>query len=360
MNIPVVNLKLVNHKAGAWLLYTLGGWLFGLAAIPAFAQQVPAITALTAPWPEIVKVEGIEIVHVRKDVYMLVGGGANVTVQIGDTGVTLVDAGSEGQADKIAAAVRHLTRKPMRYLVNTSADADKVGGNAGIVKAAGGPNGLVGAAAGRPPNAGILTIAHGNASDRMIAGGPGLPALTGDAVPLSSFFTPKKSFYANGEAVEVRLQPHAHTDGDVFVFFRGSDVVSAGDIFRTDSYPVIDAANGGTIQGEIDALNALVDLAIPERNQMGGTRVVPGHGRVCNQTDVVEYRDMVTIIRDRIRDLAKKDKTLEQVKAAQPTLEYDGLYASSDAVRDRFIETIYNQINQTNQINQQPNNGKQK
>ncbi len=321
-----------------------------LATLPAFGQQAPTITALTAEWPEIVKVEGIEIVHVRKDIYMLVGGGANVTVQIGDTGVMLVDAGSDGQAEKIAAAVRHLTRKPLRYLVNTSADADKVGGNGGIVQAAGGPNGLVGASEGHPANAGILTIAHGNALNHMLAGGPGQPALTGDAVPLSTFLTAKKSFYANGEPVEVRLEPRAHTDGDVIVFFRGSDVVSAGDILRTDSYPVIDAADGGTIQGEIDALNALVDIAIPERNQMGGTRVIPGHGRICNQTDVVEYRDMVTIIRDRIRDMVKKVRTLEQVKAAQPTLEYDGLYATSDLARDQFIETIFNQLS----------NGKQK
>jgi cyclase len=331
MNIPAANLR--------WLIF-----LVALAAIPAFGQQVPAITALTAEWPEIVKVDGIEILHVRKDMYMLVGGGANVTVQIGDAGVMLVDAGSTGQAEKIVAAIRHLTRKPLRFLVNTSADADKIGGNAGIVHAAGGPNGLVGAAAGNPPNAGILTIAQGNAVDRMMAGGSGLPPLTGDALPLSSFFTAKKNFYANGEPVEVRFQPHAHTDGDVFVFFRGSDVVSAGDIFRTDSYPVIDAAEGGTIQGEIDALNALVDIAIPERNQMGGTRVVPGHGRICNQTDVVEYRDMVTIIRDRIRDMVRKDMTLEQVKAAHPTLEYDGLYAADDRTRDLFIETIYNEL----------------
>lgn len=336
MNMPAVKLRSVVL-------------LLALAAIPAFGQQAPSITALTAEWPEIVKVEGIEILHVRKDIYMLVGGGANVTVQIGDAGVMLVDAGSDGQAEKIAAAIRHISRKPLRYLVNTSADADKVGGNAGIVRAAGGPNGLVGAAEGHAANAGILTIAHGNAVNRMMTGGPGLPALTGDAVPLSSFFTPKKSFYANGEPVEVRLQPHAHTDGDVFVFFRGSDVVSAGDIFRTDSYPVIDAANGGSIQGEIDALNALVDIAIPERNQMGGTRVIPGHGHICNQTDVVEYRDMVTIIRDRVRDMVKKDQTVEEVKAARPTLEYDGLYSTSDLARDMFLETIYKELSKGKQ-----------
>ena len=178
----------------------------------------------------------------------------------------------------------------------------------------------------------------------MTAGVPGLPPLTGDAVPVTSFFTARKDFYANGEPVQVLFQPHAHTDGDVIVFFRGSDVVSAGDLFRTDSYPVIDAARGGTIQGEIAALNSIIDITIPERNQMGGTRVIPGHGRICNETDVVDYRDMLTIIRDRVRDMVKKNMTVEQVKAAHPTLEYDGIYATKDLTGDSLIEVIYNEF----------------
>jgi glyoxylase-like metal-dependent hydrolase (beta-lactamase superfamily II) len=260
----------------------------------------------------------------------------------------LVDAGSMGQGEKIGAAVRHLTRRPLRYLVNTNADADHIGGNAEIVKAAGGPNGVVAGASGRPANVGIMTIAHEKAVDRMTAGSPALPSLQGDAVPVSTFFTARKDFYANGEPVQVFYEPKSHTDGDVIVFFRGSDVVSAGDIFRTDSYPVIDAARGGTIEGEINALNMILDITIPERNQMGGTRVIPGHGRICNESDVLEYRDMLVIIRDRMRNMLKKNMTLDQIKSARPTLEYDGLYSTTEVSGDKFIEVVFNDLTKKN------------
>jgi glyoxylase-like metal-dependent hydrolase (beta-lactamase superfamily II) len=138
----------------------------------------------------------------------------------------------------------------------------------------------------------------------------------------------------------------AHTDGDVMVFFRRADVLSSGDVFVTASYPVIDASRGGSVQGEIDALNAIIDLTVPERNQMGGTRVIPGHGRICNEADVVDYRDMVTIIRDRVRDMAKKGMTLQQVRAARPSLEYDGIYGTTTGqwTTDMFLEAIFKDV----------------
>jgi cyclase len=313
-----------------------------LVVNPARAQEDPTVRALSEKWPEIVKIDGIEIVPVQKNVYMLVGGGANVTLQIGEEGAMLVDAGSAGNAEKLIAAVRNLTRKPLRFLVNASADPDHVGGNGGIVAAAGGPTGIVAGALGRPANAGILTIAHQDAVNRMTSGAA---PLKGDAVPVSTFFTEKKEFYANGEAVQLFYQPKAHSGGDLVVFFRASDVVSAGDVFRTDSYPVLDVGTGATLQGEIDALNLIIDLAIPERNQMGGTRIVPGHGHLCNESDVVEYRDMLTIIRDRVREMLKKDMTLKQVRTARPTLEYDGIYGRREEMSgDKFIEIVYNDL----------------
>jgi cyclase len=314
------------------------------AALPALAQQVPTITALRAEWPEIVKVDGIEILHVQKNIYMLVGGGANVTVQIGDEGVLIVDSGGIGNADRIVAATRHLTRKPLRYLIDTSSDPDHAGDNAGIVKAAGGVSGVNGPP-GHPPNAGILTIAHDIALNRMVDGSSGMAPLKGEAVPVSSFSEARKDFYANGEAVQVLHQPHAHTDGDVIVFFRGSDVVSAGEVFRTDSYPVIDLSRGGSIQGELNALNNILDITIPERNQMGGTRVVPGHGRICNEADVLEYRDMLTIIRNRVRAMIEQKMTMAQIKAAHPSLEYDGIYGThKDLTGDMFLEVVYKDL----------------
>ena len=313
------------------------------------AQQPPAVRALTEPWPATEKIEGIEIVPVLKHVYMLVGAGANVTAQIGDQGVTLVDAGSAGRTEALLAAVRHLTSKPIRYLVDTGPDADHVGGTAALVKAAGGI--LGGAAAGvgdgrgggaPNQNVGILTVSHENASNRLSRGGA-----AGDAIPASTFFTRRKDLYMNGEPIELRWQPAAHTDGDVFVFFRGSDVVSVGDVYLPDGYPHIDLTRGGSVQGEIDALNAIIDITVPERNQMGGTRVVPGHGRLANEADVVEYRNMMTIVRDRVRDMVKKGMTVGQVKAARPTLEYDGVYGTDKSwTGEMFVETLYRDLSQ--------------
>jgi cyclase len=331
----------------SWLqVATLIG-LMATAVIGTEAQQPATLAAQRTDWPRPLKVEEIEVLPVQKNVYVLVGAGANITIQVGDEGVAMVDSGASGQTERILAAVRAVTRRPVRFLINTNADPDHVGGNGAVVNASGGlrgPNveGPPGGTGPRPQNVGIVTIAHENASNRMSTGSQALAALTGDALPGSTFFTPHKDFFSNGEPVQVLYQPNAHTDGDVIVFFRGADVVSAGDVFRTDRYPMIDAAQGGTIQGELDALNTILDITVPERNQMGGTRVVPGHGRICNEADVLEYRDMVTIIRDRVQEMLKKGMTLQQVKAARPTLEYDGLYGTQkEWTGDMFLEAVY-------------------
>jgi cyclase len=321
-----------------------------VAATTLQAQQSPTIRALTERWPQTEKVDGIELVPVRHDVYLLAGAGANVTVHIGEEGVVLVDAGTQGRAAALLAAVRHLTRKPLRYLINTNPDADHVGGNGEVVKAAGGlagpqPGGAGGNNITRPQNFGIRTIAHENASHRMTAGSSELPALTGDAVPDSTFFTLRKDIFANGQGIALLSQPAAHTDGDVIVWFRGADVVSVGDVYLPDSYPRIDAARGGSIQGVLDALNNIIEITIPERNQMGGTLIIPGHGRIANEADVVEYRDMLTIIRDRVQAMAKKGMTLQQVKAARPALEYDGSYGSDkDWTGEMFLNAVYRDV----------------
>ena len=155
--------------------------------------------------------------------------------------------------------------------------------------------------------------------------------------------------YINGEGIEVLHQPAAHTDGDSVVFFRRSDVVVAGDVIDTTRFPMIDVARGGSIQGEIDALNRIVDLAIPSipfdwRDE--GTLVIPGHGRLFDQLDVVEYRDMVVIIRDRIRAMLKQGKSLEQVKAASPTQGYTRRYGADSGpwTTSMFVEAIYTSL----------------
>jgi glyoxylase-like metal-dependent hydrolase (beta-lactamase superfamily II) len=185
---------------------------------------------------------------------------------------------------------------------------------------------------------------------RIIAHESVLAAMSGRAPsaawPTETFFGEDKEIFFNDEAIQLLHQP-GHTDGDILVFFRRSDVVSAGDLFSTMTYPVIDLENGGSVQGAIDGLNRLLDLAIPRDKAEGGTYVIPGHGRVSDEADVVEYRDMLTIVRDRVQDLIEKGRTLEEVKAARPTLDYDGRYAAdSDQgwTTDRFVEAVYRDL----------------
>jgi len=319
--------------------------LLGLAVVaaPRLAGQAPV--GLIPLDPETyLNVAGIDILPVQGQVWMLSGLNANITVQAGDDGVLLVDSGAPDESVRLLEAVRAISPRPIRFLLNTHADVDNVGGNQAIVDAAGGLFGprprQVGGTQGNP-NAGVQIISHENALISMLQG-RGLPAMSGDAIPGSSFFTAKKEFFSNGEPVQMLYQPAAHTDGDVLVFFRRSDVVSAGDVYVTTRYPEIDLARGGSIQGEIDALNTIIDLAIPERNQMGGTRVIPGEGRISNESDVVEYRDMVTIIRDRVREMVDGGMTLAQIQASPVSLEYDGLYGRDpEWTREMFLEAVY-------------------
>ena len=312
------------------------------------AQQPVTTVPLTPPAPPVI-VDGLEILPVQGNVHMVVGAGSNVAVQIGDEGAFVVDSGGSGHGERLLAAVSRLTNRPIRFLVNTNADGDHIAGNDVIVKSQRGtrgpqPGGGGGGAQGQ--NIGVVTVAHENAFNRMSTGSQGVPPLTGDALPASTFFTPRKDLFSNGEPVQLISQPTAHTDGDILVFFRKSDVVATGDVFVTTSYPVIDTARGGSVQGVIDALNAIIELTVPERNQMGGTRVIPGHGRICNEADVVDYRDMVTIIRDRVQEMAKRGMTVQQIKAARPSLEYDGLYGATTGnwTTDMFLETVYREI----------------
>ena len=322
--------------------------LCSAGSLVARAQQPVTTVPLTPPPPPLV-VEGLEILPVQGSVHMIAGAGANVAVQIGEEGAFVVDTGAAGQAQRLMGALNRLTNRPVRFLVNTNADGDHVAGNELIVKSQRGARGpRPGGGGGGVPgqNIGVVSVAHENAFNRMSTGSAGVPPLTGDGLPISTFFTPRKDLFSNGEPVQLIAQPSAHTDGDIMVFFRKSDVVVTGDVFVTTSYPVIDSPGGGTVQGVIDALNAIIELTVPERNQMGGTRVIPGHGRICNEADVVEYRDMVTIIRDRVREMAGKGMTVQQVKAARPSLEYDGIYGSPSGewTTDMFLETVYREV----------------
>jgi glyoxylase-like metal-dependent hydrolase (beta-lactamase superfamily II) len=294
-----------------------------------FSPKVPA-----APNPR--GADQVRLVPVQGNVQMLVGAGANITVQIGDEGVLLVDTGARGTSDAVLAAIRQVTDKPIRLLINSNVDGDHTGGNEEIAKVGKWLGGNAPGNFGLPVTA-ARVVAHERVLARMSAPTGRQPAMPFAAWPTETFFTADKEIFFNNEAIQLLHQPGSHTDGDVVVFFRRSDVVSAGDVFGTTGYPVIDRARGGSVQGVLDGLNRIIDVTIPKDKEEGGTYVIPGHGRLADEADVVEYRDMVTIVRDRIQDLIRRGRTLEQVKAAKPTLDYDGRYGSPDA----FIEAIY-------------------
>jgi cyclase len=203
---------------------------------------------------------------------------------------------------------------------------------------------MYGAAGGA--NDGAPIFAHEKALNQISAPTGKTSEVPSALWPTDTFSGDKKKIYFNHEGIEILHQP-GHTDGDVMVFFRRSDVIAAGDAFVTTTYPKIDARRGGGIQGILDGLNHLIDLSIPEINQQGGTRIVPGHGRIANQSDVVEYRDMATIVRDRVQDMMKSGRALDQIKAAKPTLEYDGLYSTPSYTGAMFIEAVYSDLSRT-------------
>jgi cyclase len=285
----------------------------------------------------------IHTLRVQGNVYMLVGGGGNVTVQVGNEGVLIVDTNFAQLSDKILAEIRKLSDKPIRYIINTHLHADHTGGNEALVQAGaslqGGANFV-----GR----GARIIAHGNTFDRMSGLlGNDKPVPTA-AMPTDPFSTESRDIFFDGEAVQLFHVPAAHTDGDSIVFFRRSDVVSTGDVFVTTSYPILDLQRGGSINGIIAALNRILEITVPAEKQEGGTMVIPGHGRLCDEHDVFEYRNMVTIIRDRIQDMIEKGMTVEQVKAARPTLDYDPRYGSTSGfwTTDMFVDAAYRSLKQ--------------
>ena len=290
----------------------------------------------------------LEVVKVRKNFYMIAGAGGNIGVQIGSDGIVLVNAGSAQASDRVLVELKKLTDLPIRYIINTAAGADFVGGNDKLAKAgftiftnALGNTGFVGAMT----NGGAAAIlAHESVLNRMTKAN--YPAA---AAPTEAFYASRKALRMNDEGIEVFHQPKAHSDADSFVLFRASDVVVTGDVVDMTRFPTIDLANGGTIDGEIAALNRLIELTIaptPFIYKDVGTYVVPGHGRLSEQMDIVDYRDMVVIVRDNVGALKAQKKTLEQIKAARPALPYETRYGAKSGswTTDMFIEAIYKSL----------------
>ena len=315
------------------------GVLVSAATFAVHAQQLPGALGTTSG--------SIEILPVHGSVYMLAGPAGNSVVQTGPQGVIVVDTMRTEDADALVSAVRQVAGgRSIRYVFNTSGRANHVGGNVAVaamgqVVAGGAPLAAV------APNV-VQIVAHENVLKALSAPSGVQAAMPLAAWPTDTFFDAVKKMYVNGEGIQLVHQQAATTDGDLFVYFRGSDVIAAGDVLDMVQYPIIDRKMGGHVNGIIDSLNKILDLTIAEAYTEGGTRVVPGRGRLCDQFEVLEYRDMITIIRDRVLAMIKKKMTLDQIKATRPTLDWEPRFGSTtgDWTTSMFLDAVYANLKQ--------------
>jgi len=286
-------------------------------AVSPAAQQIRTPRQTPFPQnPDFSRLE-VETLHVQGNVYLLAGAGANIAVQIGETGVLVVDAGYAQMSEKVLAAIRGLSDRPIRTIINTTLADDHTGGNGALV-AAGFLN-QAGPGLGGRPNEGDL-IAHADLLRLMTEIGE--ETIATDRWPPSTFSVARKDLFSNGEPVEIIHTPAA-TAGDSMVWFRKSDVLVTGEVMNQTSFPYIDVAHGGHINGTIEGLNRLLEIMVPAHLQEGGTMAMPAHGRISDEHDVLEYRDMVTIIRDRVQHAIDEGMTLAQVQALSPSVTYE-------------------------------------
>jgi cyclase len=336
-----------------WRMLAAMACLILLGAVHLYSQTSQSTQGRVAMWAP--KLSGpaagqIEILPVQGNVSVLIGAGANITVQAGDQGILLVDTGTAAMSDKVLAAVASISKRPLRYIINTTDSEDHTGGNAKVAPAGeiipfrdteytAGPQGALDTH--RATLISFLTV-----YDRMVAA-----KRPDGAWPDDTFSSPQKRLYFNDEPVLIVHMP-GNTDGNSIVVFRRSDVVSTGDLFDLTEYPLIDLQTGGSIQGIVDSLNRLIEITVPRANAEGGTLVIPGHGRISDHADVVYYRDMVAISRDRIQDMIKRGMTLEQVKAARPTVDYDARYGKQTGAwtTDKFVEAAYRSLGKSGQV----------
>lgn len=319
------------------------GWVALALALagPAAAQPIRTPKQMPFPADPDFAALDIETLHVQGNIWLLANAGANVAVQVGDDGALVVDAGYAQMADKLLAAIRDLTPEPIRIIVNTTLADDHTGANAALV-AAGSLN-QAGPGLGGRPNEGDL-IGHANLLALMAQIGEDV--ISTDRWPPSTYSVESKDLYSNGEPVII-LHETATTSGDSMVWFRKSDVIVTGELFNMTSFPRIDVDHGGQINGVLEGLNDLLDIMVPAHLQEGGTLVIPAHGRIGDEHDVLEYRDMVTIIRDRVQNAIDKGWTLRQILDMEPsaTYEYEPRYdRDPDWTAEMFVEAIYRNL----------------
>jgi cyclase len=349
--------------------------LAAAASLPAAAQQRVAQPRAAQ------RGESVAELHwwpVRDNIWMLVGAGTNIAASVGPDGVLLVNAGNAGASERVLDAIKdlqaqlnafgfldvmtpqrggaetrsrfpvntHAPPKPVRYIINTSSLPHSVGGNEAI--AASGVTYTGGNVAGTIADSseGAAVLAHENVLNRMQSRDMPFAALPTETYFMQDY---KISTFFNEEGIQIVHVPNAATDGDSFVFFRGADVIAAGDLFNMDSFPIIDVDSGGSINGVLAGLNAILKLAIPEFRTEGGTMVIPGHGRLSDSADVGYYRDMLTIVRDQVQALIDEGLTLEQVIEKRPTFGYEARFGKDVGAwtTEMFIEAVYRSLKES-------------
>jgi len=300
------------------------------------------VKTFAQPIPQEPEVAGeMELIHVQGKVWLIAGLGGNIAVQIGEQGIVVVDTGAEGFGQQVIDAIASLSDRPIRYIINTSIGAQHVGGNAVLGPLPGGrPRG-----AERGAQVNVLaqeTVLFG----MSVARGPGGEQIyPQEAWPTDGYYEGQRGFIFNGEGIDVIHMPNAHTEGDSIVYFRGSNVLVSGDIYTTSSLPMVDYSRGGSFQGLIAALDRMLDITIPDDLMEGGTYIIPGHGYISDEADLVEYRDMTYIIRDRLQRLiVEEGRDLDGVKEAHPVLGWEGRYGREEWSVDMFLEAVYEEF----------------
>jgi cyclase len=293
-------------------LFALVSPLALLAAHTALGQA-PAAPAAPAQ-PDFAAVQ-IKVHQVAGNFYYLEGQGGNVGVLVGDDGVLMIDDQFAPLTEKLVAAIKTISKKPIKLLVNTHVHGDHTGGNENIGKM------------------GIEIIAHDNVRARLIKGVNGAAPAPAVALPVVTFGD-AIALHFDGEDLEVAKLPPAHTDGDSYIKLTKADVIHCGDVFRTVGYPIVDGPNGGTVKGTLAALQKIIDIAGPN------TKILPGHGVVSTRGDIIAFRDMVASLQTKVSAMIKQGMTLEQVMAAKPTADLDAKLGSPD----RFLTLFYNAL----------------
>lgn len=338
---------LERHTTRVWLSAVL---CLGLIALgeSASTQANQAANRQTV-WPPRLSAPAageVEVLPVQGKIHVIVGAGSNITVHAGDDGVLMVDTGNASMSPKVLAALKTISTRPLRYIINTTEFDEYIGGNAAIADTGeivpfrapdytAGPQGALDIT--KASVISYYTLLH------RVAGPEGKkPRIPEGGWPDNTYSIAQKRLYFNDEPVIISHMP-SNTDSNSVVLFRKSDVVSAGGLLDLTTYPVIDPAAGGSIGAIVDGLNRLIDITVPASHAGGGTLVIPGHGRIADHAEVVYYRDMMTIIRDRVQDMVKKGMTLAQVKAARPSRDYDARYGKQTGAwtTDMFVEAVY-------------------